>query len=330
MANIALPYPWQQEQWQQLVSKDTADHLPHALLFAGQEGVGKNRMAVAFGNYLLCDFQDKHLQMRACGECKGCQLNSAGTHPDLTIIEPDEPGKAIKIDQIRALVEFIQKTAQYSGYRVVIIRPAEALNIAAANALLKSLEEPGTKTVLLLVTHSASSLLPTIKSRCQAISCHVPPLDAVLPWLTQQVDSESLALSLLGAANGCPLKAMVFHNSDWFGKRAETLAELLAIRGGTIDPLKIAKKWLDYPFLELMDWLLIWGTDLLKIQGGVSERVNNRDLLSFLTPLSAQIKSNSVMMFSDSVQTAKRQALSSANPNKQLLLEDLLLRWQKA
>jgi len=329
MGYTAIPYPWQQEQWEQFVSKESADRLPHAILLAGQKGIGKNRIAEALGHFLLCEAPNKREDKTACGTCKSCQLNIVGTHPDLTRINPEDDGKAIKIDQIRGLMNIIQKTAQFGGYRVVIISPAEALNTAAANALLKSLEEPGTKTVLMLVTHSASSLLPTIKSRCQAIAFPVPAQELVMPWLSKMVDGEQQAITLLGAASGSPLKAMEFHGSEWFEKRAETLADLLAVKSRTMDALKIAKKWLDYPSVELMDWLLVWMTDLLKIHGGVNARVTNQDLMSSLTLLSGQLGSYQVMEFSDQVQKSKGLLLSSANPNKQLLLEDLLLRWQK-
>ncbi|MBV1882622.1 MAG: DNA polymerase III subunit delta' [Pseudomonadales bacterium] len=330
MGDIAVPYPWQQDYWGKLIGAEAEKHLPHALMFVGQQGVGKNRIAQAFAHYLLCDDDGKNSQARACGFCKSCQLNTAGTHPDLKMIEPEELGKAIKIDQVRALVTSIQKTAQFDGYRVVIIRPAEALNIAAANALLKTLEEPGEGTVLLLVTNSVSALLPTIKSRCQTVSFNVPAKEKVLPWLTPIVGDADQALHLLRAASDCPLKALEFLDSEWFGKRAETLQDLLAIQAGTMDPLRLAKKWLDYPILELMDWLLIWSVDLLKLQTGVNERVNNPDLLPFLTTLAGQLNSDSAISFGDKVGNVKRESMSSANPNKQLLLEDLLLQWQDA
>ena len=120
---------------------------------------------------------------RACGQCKGCQLLAAGTHPDFFLLEPEEPEKPIRVDQVRELVDFVVQTAQLGGRKVVLLEPAEAMNLNSANALLKSLEEPSGDTVLLLISHQPSRLLPTIKSRCVQQACPQPSAEQSRAYL---------------------------------------------------------------------------------------------------------------------------------------------------
>ena len=144
------PYPWQLQEWQQLSQQIAAKKLPHALMFAGAKGIGKRHLAEALAQLLLCL---SPIEGTPCGKCRGCMLNKAQNHPDLIVISPEEGAKGIKVDQVRALIEDLGKTAQQGGYKVVVLEPAEAMNANAANALLKSLEEPAASTLLILVCH---------------------------------------------------------------------------------------------------------------------------------------------------------------------------------
>ena len=128
-------YPWQQRRWQQLRQQVAQNRLPHAILITGQAGVGKYHFANSFARFLLCQQRTTD----ACGYCQSCHWFNAATHPDLIRIQPEEEGKAIKIAQIRQLVHDLSHTASQIGYQVVILHPAEAMNKAAANALLKIL-----------------------------------------------------------------------------------------------------------------------------------------------------------------------------------------------
>ena len=121
--------------------------IPHALLVTGAVGVGKQNFAVAFCQRLLCF---KGSESGACGECKACQLMIAGTHPDIHYVQLEEKSQALKIDQIRELVVALTKTSQISSRHCVIIEPADRLNVNAANALLKLLEEPPGNSVIVL------------------------------------------------------------------------------------------------------------------------------------------------------------------------------------
>ena len=129
-----LPLPWQETLWDTLNTSIEQERLPHAILISGPSGIGKVRLAKALAQHLLCSAE---MTKYACGSCKGCQLLAAGSHADITYLEPEEPGKPIKIDPVRALCESLSKTAQQGGWKVAIIAPAEAMNINAANALLE-------------------------------------------------------------------------------------------------------------------------------------------------------------------------------------------------
>lgn len=163
---------------QQLLHNREQGKLGHAWLLYGKPGSGKKQLWQQLAHILLCQAPHRNA---ACGQCKSCLLLAAGTHPDYMDLqpEPSESGKTstLRIDQIRQLAEFAVLTPQYATQRVVIIDPVDQMNLQAANALLKTLEEPTAHTLLLLVCHDLDRLLPTLRSRCQRIAM---PASAVL------------------------------------------------------------------------------------------------------------------------------------------------------
>ncbi len=199
--------PWQVDLWRQLAGR--AQHA-HAYLLHGPAGIGKRLLAEQLMALLLCQ---RPVEARACGECKACQLLAAQTHPDHYVLEPEEVDKAIRVDQVRDLVGFVTQTAQLGGRKVILLEPAEAMNLNAANALLKSLEEPSGDTVLLLISHQPSRLLPTIKSRCVQQACPLPGRQQSLDWLAARLPElgPELREQLLTLAAGSPLAALKLH-----------------------------------------------------------------------------------------------------------------------
>ena len=201
-----LPLPWQTEFWSLFNRRINEQHLPHALMINALEGIGAVALAKAMAYRLLCLNVEEG---KPCGRCKACQLISAGTHPDLFEIEPEEQGKPIKIDQIRKLCVNVAKTAQQGGWKVVVIAPAEAMNIAASNALLKSLEEPEANTLMILVSHRLSRVPTTVRSRCQIESLLPPSNDMALSWLSDNNTQADIELNeVLTIANGQPMLAL--------------------------------------------------------------------------------------------------------------------------
>lgn len=202
---MANGYPWQQGLWQQLVRRP--QHA-HAYLLHGPSGTGKRDFAGALADFLLCQ---KPQGDQPCGVCRGCLLLAAGTHPDRFELKPAEDRASVGVDQVRELVHFVGQTAQLAGRKLVLIAqpPVEEMTLQAANALLKSLEEPAGATVMLLLSDQPSRVLPTVRSRCVQQAMPLPTaqqaadyLQAVLPELAAEQRGELLQL-----AAGSPLRA---------------------------------------------------------------------------------------------------------------------------
>ncbi len=172
--------PWLQAAKSIFSRQLSHDSMPHAQLLGIERGYGADVLLHQFASLALCG---KVTEAEPCGFCHSCQLVNAQTHPDLHILKPD--GQQIKVDQIRQLCSSLANTAQQGGRRVAIIPDAEKMNVAAANALLKTLEEPGKDTLLLLQTSAPGLLTATISSRCQKIAVNLPSKEEINTWLRQ-------------------------------------------------------------------------------------------------------------------------------------------------
>ena len=217
-------YPWHQEQWQRLSVARAAGRLPHAILLAGPEGLGKADFARRLSDSLVCTQVNEAGD--ACGHCASCRQAQAGSHPDQRTVAPEEPGKMIKIDAIRDLTGKSVLSAQDGAYRVFLIQPAEAMNRAAANALLKTLEEPSSRTVLILVSSHQTRLAATIRSRCQVLKFGIPQLKDVGDWLVEQ-GCEAELDELLAISGGAPLRALQAREQGWLEESRQLIQELL-------------------------------------------------------------------------------------------------------
>ena len=319
-AFLKHPYQWQESQWQHLIKMLNQDKLPHALLFEGIEGSGKLDIARAFANRLICDSPENN---SACGQCKRCQLLTAGSHPDFKILSPEEKSKIIKVDQIRSMVDFVNKKSQFSGFKVIIINPAEAMNISSSNALLKSLEEPGEKTVFLLVCHRPSSLMATIRSRCQKISFPHPNKNLSINWLDEQGRSNSKAL--LSIAGGAPLKALSLDSSTVLAQRQEMLSALLKLRKHELDPIVVARQWEKNSSIECLQWLISWTLDWICVKN--NQPLKSHDQQAVLVDIASSLNQASIFIFWDALKKALQQVQSNSNPNINLMWDDLLISW---
>lgn len=270
---------------------------PQALLVFGPEGVGKRALAMHFARALLCEAPAA--DGSACRACPGCHYVRVGQHPDLRIVEPvdvDEEGivtptDVIKIEAVRSLTQWSQRTSHRGGAKVGIIAPAEKMHAPAANALLKTLEEPPARTYLLLVAHQPGRLLPTIASRCQRFAVALPPKQEALAWLTEQRVSD--AERALAQAGGAPLIARDLSERGLQAERSAWLAALASPQ--TLSPVALAAR------LELggreqrrdrlaaaIDWLIAWTSDLARIAAG-GEAARNPDHSNALRALSTRV-----------------------------------------
>ncbi|MBG4768962.1 DNA polymerase III subunit delta' [Pseudomonas aeruginosa] len=321
MADI---YPWQQALWSQLGGR--AQHA-HAYLLYGPAGIGKRALAEHWAAQLLCQ---RPAAAGACGECKACQLLAAGTHPDYFVLEPEEAEKPIRVDQVRDLVGFVVQTAQLGGRKVVLLEPAEAMNVNAANALLKSLEEPSGDTVLLLISHQPSRLLPTIKSRCGQQACPLPGAAASLEWRARALpDEPAEALEeLLALSGGSPLTAQRLHGQGVREQRAQVVEGVKKLLKQQIAASQLAESWNSVPLPVLFDWFCDWTLGILRYQLTRDEEglglADMRKVIQYLGDKSGQAK---VLAMQDWLLQQRQKVLNKANLNRVLLLEALLVQW---
>ncbi len=319
-------YPWQQPLWQHLQAAIQAGRLAHALLISGTPGMGKRELAEALAQALLCE--SRQADGQACGHCRSCTLYAAGNHPDLMRVEPEEAGKAIGIDRVREVAGFQNLSAQYGRHQVVLIHPAERMNANAANALLKTLEEPSAGTVLLLVSDRPSSLLPTIRSRCQAWPLGLMPAQAET-WLRGQLGADAdEAPALLALAGGAPLAALALHQEGVMALRAEAFERWAAMRlqPARSDPLALAAEWAKGNPARMLGWLYSWCGDLLRLKRAPGAApLQNPDLTGRLQSLADGVDLEALLRMLDRIQTALARV--DGQLNKQMMFEELLLAW---
>lgn len=213
-ASAVTPLPWQRDSWLRISRTLSEDRLGHALLLAGRPGTGRLNFAEALAHRLLCQHP---LEAGSCGSCKACELAQRGAHPDLYELLPEEPGKAIGIERVRAMLNFIARTSALGARRVVLVSPLEDLTLSASNAFLKGLEEPGAETYFLLVYSRGRSLPATVRSRCQEYALATPGPEQALQWLREQApaqcDDQSLEAAL-SQAPGQPFTALSLLQGD--------------------------------------------------------------------------------------------------------------------
>ena len=290
----ALP-PWLHEPAREALALRV--RWPHALLVHGPEGVGKRALALHFARALLCE-RPQH-DGGACGACPSCHYVAVGQHPDLRLVEPfdvDEdgnvtPSEVIKIEAMRNLTQWSQRTSHRGIAKVAVIVPADRMHAPTANALLKTLEEPPPATYLLLVAHQAGRLLPTIASRCQRHVVPLPAHEVAIEWLRSQHVNDPV--QMLAQAGGAPLVAAEIAQGGLQGERDAWLDALSSPR--TLSPVALAAR------LELggrdqrrerlaaaVDWLVAWTADLARVRaGGTASRSPERR--SALVVLATQV-----------------------------------------
>ncbi|PWQ93920.1 DNA polymerase III subunit delta' [Leucothrix arctica] len=254
-------YPWQQKSWDTLKRVVGQGNMPHAILLAGPEHTGKHDFALTLAQSLLCESRDE--TGFACGVCQSCHIFKAGSHPDYTFIGLGEKKTQIVVDQIRTLNDFVHLSRSYQGSRVVLLSPVERLNINASNSLLKTLEEPPERTVLLLVSSNPSELLPTIKSRCQLLHLPQPTLEQASEWLSTQELTHSVD-DLLAASLGKPLLARTLDQDERLAVRKQFAGDILKLLRGSLSLVSAAKNWEKSPKQDLIDWQLQWVELMIK------------------------------------------------------------------
>lgn len=269
-------YLWQQPVWETLTQR--FPNLGHGLLFYGKKGCGKEAFAQHFLSWVLC--LNKQSQ-GACGECSSCLWLKSDTHPNYVHVTTDDDNKKqnakIKIEKIRDLQPFVQQTVE--GWRVIVIEPAEALNIASSNALLKTLEEPGERVILILLADHYLKLPATIRSRLQHFALDRISEAQAHTYLNQHLDAShhSNIPLLMTLSNAMPLAAIELAHAEWLKRRAEFLQDWLKLVSQKNMPMQIATKWHKelafHEFIMMLEYLL---SDIVCAK--LNQSIKNKDL----------------------------------------------------
>ncbi len=337
MAGPAETYPWHAEAWQALRSRHAQGRLPHALLLGGPPGVGRHAFARRIAAALLCAKPDPQ-SAEACGDCPSCRQFASGSHPDFRHVrlllkgesvaggkKRESDATQILVDQVRELSAKLAMSAQHGGWKVALIDPADQMMASAANALLKTLEEPSPRTLLLLVATRPGRMLPTIRSRCQAVTLETPPRDMALDWLAGRGVGDAEAV--LALADGAPLLAERLAEEGAVALRRKAFDSFHAVATGREDPVAVAAAWSGADTARLLGWLGGWLVDLIRLKQRVpGAGIDNPDLADRMQALVEHIELGQLFARLDDLQRARR--LVATQVNTQLLCEELMLGWR--
>jgi len=338
--------PWTARQLQALLAQRG-----HAWLLQGPSGLGQFELALAMVRAWLCD---QPTPQGACGHCPSCHGIDVHAHPDLVVLMPEtemlargwplperaqaeiddkkrKPSRDIRVDAMREAIEFAQRTSGRGRGKALLIYPAERMNAVTANALLKTLEEPPGDARFVLASDAAHLLLPTIRSRCQALRVSLPAEAEALAWLkpmTQGFD----AVTLLHLAHGAPLRARTLAQPELLALRDRLFTGFVAVSLGKRDPLNEAGAWNQADPAVIFDWLGGWVSDLLRLAvvatqaaGGGPRRLINADKERELRALVLYLDAAAAHRF---LQRLWRTGASdTTNLNRLLLFESWLLEW---
>ncbi len=314
---MKLGQSWLAPIWADLAQRLSQGTLPHGLLVLGQQGVGKRALVDHLFAAALC--ANPQASAEPCGECRSCAWAAAGTHPDLYRCAPEPDSKVIKVDQIRALSQRAALTS--AGTRqVFLVDPADRMNVNAANALLKTLEEPGSGTMLVLIAENRSRLPATIISRCQQILVPLPTTEAALEWLAEQsvAPTEDHRLAIRAAA-GSPGRALAYLAEDALGEIAATAESLQQLATEAQPAIDIARGWQESNLGQRLDWLFRWLVAMAA--------PGQPELPMALKSLNVQADRKSLIILAEQVGRGRQLLETPARP--ELVIEDILIQWQK-
>lgn len=322
------PFPWQTEHWKTVHLANQASRMAHAVLFTGPVGIGLEHFSKCLTASLLCKNpgDDNH----ACGDCRSCHLIHGGSHPDLFVIEPEEPGKQIKVDEIRKLIDSIHLKSQYGRYKIAVISPADAMNRNAANSLLKTLEEPPEHSLLILLCHRPNLLPITIRSRCQHIRFNPAFDEETARWVNENLETSENAEDLLKIAGGAPLAIEEMLESNVMEYQQNILDDLFALKGMQEDPIKIAEKWKTYETSRVLLWLTQLLADMIRIKSlAQSIRISDPKVICRLQEIIKQLELRELTEFYHLLLEKYSMSTGAISYNTQGLLEDVIIFWQR-
>jgi len=323
--------PWQYEEYDQIRRQHASGKLSHALLLSGQAFLGKSHFAHAIVSAMLCERAESisnngAIDRSACGDCTGCHLLAAGTHPDFRLLRPED-SKLIKVEQIRDVIAWAGQTAQRSGKKVVIVNPADQMNHQSANALLKCLEEPAGDSLIMLVTSHPGRLLPTIRSRCQLVDFHIPSRSKAIEWLQLHgTDSGRDNEILLDVAGGAPLAVLERFDEAFLERRKLIILGMKDLISGKKTTQQFSELLSKSGAADALDCMYDLSIDCLKyLSCNDLHHIRNRDLSRVIEQICGVFDIEAIFRFCETLKAARRELSSSSNPDAVLLLESVVI-----
>ena len=329
---MSAPYPWLQPQWQALGERHARDRIGHAYLLSGREGLGKSAFAEAVAQTLLCEAPGSTFS--PCCGCRSCLLYQAGNHPDVKLLAPEEDRKSIVIDQVRALIEFFTLKSHYGRRKIGIVDPADSMHHAAANALLKILEEPPAEALLLLVAHRPALLPATVLSRCQRLHFAQPPWPDRLAWVSAQTPPGATTAIALDQLTWCgaPLQLLEQVTSARPQLFNDIIATLRAAFARGFDPLAAARNFADVDIRRFLDAIE------LSVQAAVQLGAGHAPAELLLAPasqrllqeISDKLNFDSLLRYLDQIGASRAIVQRSSGVRSTEIIESLWCMWMKA
>lgn len=313
-------YPWLIPDWQALSQTAAAGRLGHAWLLLGDPGLGKEQLAERLARLHLCQQPDRG---EPCGYCHSCQLFDKGHHPDLGTISRDS--KTIGVEAIRDICNRLQGSAQLGRGKVVIIPDAERMTESAANALLKTLEEPAGDSLLILIASQVSRLLPTILSRCHKHVCQLPSEGETVRWLAEQGHQATLAQVRI--CQGAPLRVLDYIEQLQDGARRELLEDLVALAKSPSKATTLCSQ-LGQETQVCLHWVQLFLCDALKTQAGCGHHQLAMPDLATLSQQFAGLHSSEKLLDAEQQLVALKAACQPGQlSNPTIHLMNWLSRW---
>ena len=317
-------YPWLNPLYRQVIAQHQAGRAHHALLVQALSGMGDEALIWAVSRWLLCQQRDGQ---KSCGHCHGCQLMMAGTHPDWHRLAAEKGKSALGIDAVREVNEKLFHHAQQGGARVVWLPDAGQLTEAAANALLKTLEEPPQNSWFFLTSAEPSRLLPTLRSRCLRLHLAPPDEQQSLGWLQKQnAGSHEAILTALRLSSGAPAAALALLAKPHWEQRLALCETLSAALDG--DLLTLLSALHHDNVVERIGWLASLLTDALKWQQSGNQFITNVDQPELIAQLAQRLPATALDKSLRQWLLCRERLKHIVAVNRELLLTEQLLTWE--
>ena len=318
-------YPWLRPHFEQLVASYQSGRGHHALLIHALPGMGEDALIYAISRLMLCQTPEGS---KSCGHCRGCQLMQAGTYPDYYVLAPEKGKSTLGIDAVREVSEKLYEHARLGGAKVVCIEDAALLTDAAANALLKTLEEPPAQTWFFLGCREPARLLATLRSRCRQHHLAPPAENYACGWLSREVTmSQEAVMTALRLSAGSPGAAQRLLQEERWGQR-QALCQSTVAALNSSDWLALLPVLNHDSVAERLQWLSSLFLDALKMQQGAS-LLTNVDAFSLVHSLAQRLRAETLHTLLHAIFTCREQLLSVVGVNRELLLTDLLLNVER-